>query len=68
MNDAKLIDMVEVVRCKDCDLWVDWVTVGSERLGNLRCPCAYWSDVEDGRTAYTSPNDFCSYGECKEPK
>lgn len=56
---------VELIRCKGCDNWNEWDSVGSERYGNYRCSCAYWSN-EDGYTAYTAPTDFCSYAEPKE--
>ena len=58
-------DVVEVVLCKDCDLWNEWDSSGHRKLGNYVCSCAYWS-CEDGRTIFTKPDDFCSYGERKE--
>lgn len=59
------VDAVEVVRCKDCDLWNEWDHSGRESLGNFRCSCAHWS-VEDGPVFFTAPTDFCSYAEPKE--
>lgn len=56
------VDVAQVVRCKDCDLWNEWDRAGHESLNNLRCSCAYFSG-EDGYTVYTAPNDFCSCGE-----
>ena len=61
----KTADMVEVVRCKDCDCWNDWDHVGHEKYGNYRCSCAHWSS-EDAFDVYTGPQDFCSYAERKE--
>lgn len=58
-------DVVEVVRCRDCDLWNEWDSAGRREFGNYVCSCAKWS-TEDGSVLYTKPNDFCSYGEPKE--
>ena len=58
-------DVVEVVRCKDCDLWNEWDESGHEQTGNYACSCAYFSN-EDGYIVYTGPDDYCSYGERKE--
>ncbi len=58
-------DVVEVVRCKDCDLWNEWDETGHKKLGNYACSCAYFSN-EDGYVVYTGPDDYCSYGERKE--
>lgn len=56
------LDMVPVVRCKNCDLWNRRDSVGSEKAGTLVCSCAHWT-AEDGPTQFTRPDDFCSYGE-----
>ena len=58
-------DVRPVVRCRDCDCWNEWDSAGRESLGNYVCSCAHWS-VEDGPILYTSPADFCSYGEKRE--
>lgn len=54
-----------VVHCRECELWNEWDSVGSESLGNLVCSCAHWT-VEDGVVFRTRPTDFCSYAERKE--
>ena len=58
-------DVVEVVRCKDCDLWNRCYEAGHEQTGNHVCACEYFSN-EDGYVVYTRPDDYCSYGERKE--
>lgn len=65
IKDIHAADVREVVLCKECDFWNDWDSAGKESLGNYVCSCAYWS-VEDGPVFYTSPDDFCSYGEKRE--
>jgi hypothetical protein len=55
---------VEVVRCRECDLWNDWDHVGRESLGTYRCSCAEWSS--EASVLYTGPEEFCSRGERKE--
>ncbi|MBR0085661.1 MAG: hypothetical protein IJL97_03830 [Lachnospiraceae bacterium] len=52
-------DVVEVVRCKDCDFW----NKDENILGGI---CDEWSDFEDGLSRYTSGDDYCSLGERKE--
>lgn len=54
-------DVVEVVRCKDCDLWNEWDNEGHEQTGNYVCSCAYFSN-DDGYDVYTGPDDYCSHG------
>ena len=63
---APAVDAVEVVRCKDCDNWEESVSAGRASLGTLVCMCQVWSNVEDGMTCWTRPNEFCSRGERKE--
>lgn len=58
-------DVVQVVRCKDCDLWNEWDCAGHKETGNFVCSCAYFSN-EDGYIVYTGPDDYCSKGERKE--
>lgn len=65
IHSAPAVDAVEVMRCKDCELWNEWDRAGHESLNNLSCSCAYFSG-EDGYTVCTAPNDFCSYGERRE--
>lgn len=45
-------DMVEVVRCKDCEYW------GGITFGNI---CRRWTGLNVKNC--TKPTDFCSYGE-----
>jgi len=55
--NAPTIDAEPVVHCKDCK-WADWYkTAGGEQF----CYCI--ETDSGGRTA----NDFCSYGERREP-
>lgn len=53
-------DVVEVVRCKDCkscDFFYPVKSINEEAIG------AYFCKVLE---RYTSPTNFCSYGERKE--
>jgi hypothetical protein len=50
------IDAVEVVRCKDCKHYVQFLQ------DNKECRCTIFSGCYD-RPYPTEPNDFCSYGE-----
>lgn len=59
------VDMVQVVRCKDCGWWNEDDSAGWGDLGNNVCACAYFSN-EDGYTVYTEPNDYCSKVQRKE--
>nr|DAG49422.1 MAG TPA: hypothetical protein [Caudoviricetes sp.] len=52
------VDIVAVIRCKDCDLWNAW-----DKHGNL-CSCAHFTQ-DDAAPVYTKPDDFCSYAEKK---
>ena len=62
---APTVDAVPVVRCKECDMWNEEDFSGRKSLGNYRCACAEWSNLEDGRRVYTGPDEFCSRGERK---
>lgn len=64
-SDMREKELVEVVRCKDCDSWCEKLKTGRAEFGNEVAPCSEWSN-EDGYTRYTKPTDFCSYGEKKE--
>ena len=52
-------DVVEVVRCKDCEYWKDTSsdTVTEDHWGECRKPLGDYSYCE------TAEKDFCSYGE-----
>ena len=58
-------EVVQVVRCWECELWNEWDYSGHKELGNFVCSCAHWSN-EDGYVVYTKPDDYCSYGDPKE--
>ena len=49
MDDIQNADVVDVVRCKDCEYWDD-----HER-------CDFWSSIMSPQ--YPEKNDYCSYGE-----
>ncbi len=56
-------DLVEVVRCKDCELWSSCLSKQEKQVlidTNTDGVCEYW--MSDG----LMPNDFCSYGRRKE--
>ena len=51
-DDGDAVDIVEVVRCKDCKYWDE----------DRRC-----NGIKNGLVMeYTWDDDFCSYGERKE--
>lgn len=52
------MNKIEVICCKDCDLWNTW-----DKYGNL-CSCSHFTQ-DDAAPVYTRPNDFCSYAEKK---
>jgi len=54
---ASTEDVVEVVRCRDCDNWTD--ENGREGL------CQVWSDFEISHLRYTPKDGYCSEGERK---
>ena len=54
LHSAKLVDAVEVVRCRECKYWQD----NNDGYPHEECR---W---EHGETP--DANDFCSYGEQKE--
>ena len=62
VNDAPAADVVEVVRCKDCDYCKDTSdnTTTEPHWGECRKP------LGDYRYCETAECDFCSYGERKE--
>lgn len=65
VENAPTVDAVPVVQCEDCDMWNEEDFSGRKSLGNYRCACAVWSNMEDGRRVYTGPDEFCSRGEPK---
>ena len=52
--DKPVVDMVEVVRCKDCKCWTEW----SNGTGSCSRFALDWIG--------TDADDFCSMGERKE--
>ena len=61
--EPKRGEMVEVVRCRDCDSWDTEHSSGRKSLGNYVCICQEWSDGEDARWVCTGEDEFCSRGE-----
>ena len=57
INEARTIDAVEVVRCKDCKYFNQKTPVGGF------CKCG---EVCGGNGFMRVNDDFCSYGEIKE--
>lgn len=49
-------DVVQVVRCKDCE----WAVKSTELPGWYMCKC------EEAFDYYAKPDDFCSYGKRRE--
>ena len=59
IDDAPTIDAVEVVRCRDCKYYKEYVS----HRGNAMmcfCPCCM------GGQGKKKPTDYCSYGERKD--
>ena len=59
LKEAPTVDAVEVVRCKDCKHYVQFLQDRKE------CRCTIFSGCYD-RPYPTDPDDFCSYGERRE--
>jgi hypothetical protein len=63
-NENNRLDLVNVVRCKDCK---DWHEYPDKKWGC--CRREYWDD--DGMfhlNLDTSSDDYCSYGERRDDK
>ena len=56
INEMPTADVVEVIRCSECQHW------GGVVFGNV---CKRWSAPLAGMKNCTQPDDFCSYGERK---
>lgn len=54
LADLEKADLVEVVRCENCNF-----------RGTDDCPRAYWLELEGDYVDPTEDDDFCSYGERK---
>ena len=52
LNDTQTVDVMEVVRCRECILWDKGY-------------CYVWK-ANDNENAETESDDFCSYGERRE--
>ena len=57
--NAKTVDAVEVVRCKDCHWW----TKINRLNGSGLCRHEVFSVYDCTQDPQTDPDDFCSYGE-----
>lgn len=59
--NAPTIDAVPVVRCKECDSYVEvaWRFDNEGKKKECHCCVAHSIPVQ--------PNDYCSYGERREP-
>ena len=58
INEANVVDAVEVVRCKDCT-----------HYDNDKCICNFHSEEPQIYATFSvdmTPDDFCSYGERKD--
>lgn len=58
LDSAPTVDVVSVVRCKDCKHWGDHVPFAGKKLG------FNWCDKFCNSIAVES--DFCSYGELRD--
>lgn len=65
---APIVDVVEIVRCRDCKYWGDEDGKFPRSDGALFARCKAHNYLIDGRHTGWCPteNDFCSYGERKE--
>ena len=64
LDKAPTIDAVEVVRCKDCKYSMMWCKQNGKVIG------ACWirkMNSEDGQFCLVGQDEFCSYGERREP-
>lgn len=59
--DVPTADVVEVVRCKDCEYWQSKNSKDTQGI----CLCGD-KDMNYGGEFYPFANDFCSYGTPKE--
>ena len=56
------VDVVEVVRCKDCDC----AQMSCDEFGSLSLACGLWSCVESIYPTFVDDDGFCSYGKSKK--
>lgn len=64
IDKAPTIDAEEVVRCKDCEYYVDELDYDGQNTGRKRCehPKLDYSGFCDDFWLAPDPDDFCSYG------
>ena len=62
INEATVVDAVEVVRCKDCHWWRHI----NKRNGCGICRHEVFSVDDCTIDPVTEPDDFCSYGERRD--
>ena len=59
--DKSIVDVVEVVRCKDCKYLKPYTSqYGTGQF--CECPCSF------GGQGIKKPDDYCSYGERRDDK
>lgn len=61
INNAPTIDAAEVVRCKECDSYVEVAWRLDDEGEKKECHCCVAHSIP------VQPNDYCSYGERREP-
>ena len=67
IDDAPTIDAVEVVRCRDCIHWFPHTQCGFDEDNDEYHDYCGLLIPDDDYYAYTrKPDDYCSYGECRE--
>lgn len=54
INNLPTADVVEVIRCKDCEYWTGKNPDSNKGVGYCKCNDEYFND-----------DDYCSYGERK---
>lgn len=57
--EGKFAFIREVVRCKDCDNWI-------QQVDKTYGWCSEWSAPEMGYGRFTDEDDYCSHGERRE--
>lgn len=60
LKDIPSADVVEVVRCKDCKWYMEYIPRKGESAMMCFCNCCI------GGQGKKKPTDYCSYGERKE--
>jgi hypothetical protein len=60
IDDAPTVDAVEVVRCKDCKYYKEYIPREDQSAMMCFCPCCL------GGQGKKKPTDYCSYGERRD--